>query len=182
MIRYPDDPHDRVWVPLVDTTTSWSSVSTTRTVLNVDKASYEAPSKVMQTAITPRNASENISFFWNSQLRPDDPTPGYVAVLYFAELESLPSNAVRQFYINLNGEQWYRSYSPYYLFTDTIHSRSPMRDHPTYNFSINATTNSTLPPIINAVEVFSVIPTTNVGTYSQDGTPNKANSNGEHLQ
>ncbi|RLN28628.1 putative leucine-rich repeat receptor-like protein kinase [Panicum miliaceum] len=168
IVRYPDDPHDRVWVPLVDATTSWSSVSTARTVLNFNKASYEAPSKVMQTAITPRNASENIFFTWNSQLRPDDPTPGYVAVLYFAELDSLPSNAVRQFYINLNGELWYRSYSPYYLFTDTLHSLRPMRDYPQYNFSINATTNSTLPPIINAVEVFSVISTTNVGTDSQD--------------
>jgi hypothetical protein len=123
----------------------------------------------MQTAITPRNASGNISFTWNSQLRPDDPTPGYVAVLYFAELQSLPSNAVRQFYINLNGELWYRSYSPHYLFADTLHSLSPMRDYAQYNFSINATTNSTLPPIINAVEVFSVISTTNVGTDSQDG-------------
>ncbi|PVH62115.1 hypothetical protein PAHAL_3G207500 [Panicum hallii] len=122
----------------------------------------------MQTAITPRNASGNISFTWNSQLRPDDPTPGYVAVLYFAELQSLPSNAVRQFYINLNGELWYRSYSPHYLFADTLHSLSPMRDYAQYNFSINATTNSTLPPIINAVEVFSVISTTNVGTDSQD--------------
>jgi hypothetical protein len=169
IVRYPDDPHDRVWVPLVDATTSWSSVSTTSTVQNSNDASYEAPSKVMQTAITPRNASGNISFTWNSQLRPDDPTPGYVAVLYFAELQSLPSNAVRQFYINLNGELWYRSYSPHYLFADTLHSLSPMRDYAQYNFSINATTNSTLPPIINAVEVFSVISTTNVGTDSQDG-------------
>uniref|UniRef100_A0ACD5TF22 Uncharacterized protein n=1 Tax=Avena sativa TaxID=4498 RepID=A0ACD5TF22_AVESA len=37
-----------------------------------------------------------------------------------------------------------------------------------YNMSINATANSTLPPIINALEMYSVIPTTNLGTDSND--------------
>uniref|UniRef100_A0A8R7PPI1 Uncharacterized protein n=1 Tax=Triticum urartu TaxID=4572 RepID=A0A8R7PPI1_TRIUA len=34
--------------------------------------------------------------------------------------------------------------------------------------SLNATTNSTLPPIINAIELFSVIPTTTMSTDSKD--------------
>jgi hypothetical protein len=122
----------------------------------------------MQTAITPRNASKSIEFYWDSELRPNDPSPGYIAVLYFAELEALPSSAVRQFDINLNNKIWYRGYTPH-RYTYTIHSISPMRGSPRYNFSMDATTNSTLPPIINAIEVFSVISTTNVGTYSQDG-------------
>jgi hypothetical protein len=57
-----------------------------------------------------------------------------------------------------------------YLISDTIYNSNPGRGFPHYNISINATANSTLPPMINAVEVFSVIPTTNVGTDSQDGT------------
>ncbi|XP_062180192.1 putative leucine-rich repeat receptor-like protein kinase At2g19210 [Phragmites australis] len=168
LVRYPDDPHDRVWIPWVDTA-SWNSLSTTLRVQNIDNDLFEAPSKVMQTAITPRNASKNIEFFWDSEPQPKDPTPGYIGIMHFSELQLLPGNAVRQFYINLNGEPWYpKAFTPGYLSTDATYNSNPYRGISRYNISINATANSTLPPIINAVEVFSVISTTNVATYSLD--------------
>jgi hypothetical protein len=169
LARYPDDPHDRFWYPFVDAT-NWSSISTAKRVQNLDKDLFEAPSKVMQTAITPRNASSNIEFFWDAEPHPKDPTPGYIGILHFSEVELLPSNAARQFYINLNGKPWYpKPFTPEYLYTDATYNSNPYRGIARYNISINATANSTLPPIINAVEVFSVIPTTNVATDSQDG-------------
>ncbi|PVH62110.1 hypothetical protein PAHAL_3G207200 [Panicum hallii] len=168
IVRYPDDPHDRFWYPFVDAT-NWSSISTAKRVQNLDKDLFEAPSKVMQTAITPRNASSNIEFFWDAEPHPKDPTPGYIGILHFSEVELLPSNAARQFYINLNGKPWYpKPFTPEYLYTDATYNSNPYRGIARYNISINATANSTLPPIINAVEVFSVIPTTNVATDSQD--------------
>lgn len=51
-----------------------------------------------------------------------------------------------------------------------------------YNISINATDNSTLPPIINAIEVFSVIPTTNIGTDLQDASAAMAIKAKYHVQ
>jgi hypothetical protein len=169
IVRYPDDPHDRFWLPGVNVT-SWSSISTTQRVQNIDNDLFEAPSKVMQTAVTPRNASKNIEFSWDPYLQPKDPTPGYIGILHFSELQILPSNATRQFYVNLNGKPWYpEPYTPPYLTTDAIYNSNPNRGLAHYNISINATANSTLPPIINAVEVFSVISTTNVATDSQDG-------------
>ncbi|RLN28627.1 putative leucine-rich repeat receptor-like protein kinase [Panicum miliaceum] len=169
IIRYPDDPHDRVWIPWVNTA-AWNSVSTTLRVEDIaDDDMFELPTKVLQTAITPRNASANIEFSWDPDPQPKDPTPGYVANMHFSELELLPGSAARQFYVNLNGKPWYpKPYKPMYLISDTIYNSNPGRGFPHYNISINATANSTLPPIINAVEVFSVIPTTNVGTDSQD--------------
>ncbi|XP_039800173.1 putative leucine-rich repeat receptor-like protein kinase At2g19210 [Panicum virgatum] len=169
IIRYPDDPHDRVWFPWVNTAL-WNSVSTALRVEDIaDEDMFEVPTKVLQTAITPRNASDNIEFSWDPDPQPKDPTPGYVANLHFSELELLPGNASRQFYVNLNGKPWFpKPYSPVYLVSDTIFNSNPVRGFPHYNVSINATANSTLPPMINAVEVFSVIPTTNVGTDSQD--------------
>ncbi|RLN29043.1 putative leucine-rich repeat receptor-like protein kinase [Panicum miliaceum] len=167
-VRYPDDPHDRFWYPWLDAT-SWSSISTSKRVQNLDKDLFEAPSKVMQTAVTPRNASSNIEFSWDAEPHPKDPAPGYIGILHFSEVELLPSNAARQFYINLNGKPWYpKPFTPEYLYTDATYNSNPYRGIARYNISINATANSTLPPIINAVEVFSVIPTTNVGTDSQD--------------
>ncbi|VAH09497.1 unnamed protein product [Triticum turgidum subsp. durum] len=45
----------------------------------------------------------------------------------------------------------------------------PNNGHHQYNVSLNATANSTLPPILNALEIFSVLPTTGITTATQDG-------------
>ncbi|CAL4893908.1 unnamed protein product [Urochloa decumbens] len=169
LVRYPDDPHDRIWVPWFDATV-WDVVSTTQRVRNVNNDRFEAPSKVMQTAITPRNASKNIVFFWDNSLMQakDQSSQGYMLIAHYSELNLLASSDVREFYINLNGKQWSDSIRPEYLYSDATYSTRPLRGHTRYNVSINATANSTLPPIINAVEIFSVISTTNVGSDSQD--------------
>ncbi|KAK3135030.1 hypothetical protein QOZ80_5BG0413750 [Eleusine coracana subsp. coracana] len=168
LVRYPDDPHDRFWIPWVDTT-KWATISTTKRALNIDDDKFEAPSKVMQTAITPLNASQNIQFYWDPEPQPKDPTPGYIGILHFCEVEQLSSNETRQFYVNLNGGLWYpKAYSPPYLQTDATYNSNAARGFTHYNVTLNATATSTLPPLINAVEVFSVISTTEVGTDSQD--------------
>uniref|UniRef100_A0A0D9WIV1 Protein kinase domain-containing protein n=1 Tax=Leersia perrieri TaxID=77586 RepID=A0A0D9WIV1_9ORYZ len=168
IIRYPDDPHDRIWFVWSDST-RWSEISTTKKVQNTDNDMYEVPTAVMQTAITPRNASMNIEFSWDAVPLPNDPNPGYIGILYFSELQLLPSNVTRQFYINLNGKLWLQKvYTPIYLYSDATYNQNPYLRYPSYNISINATDNSTLPPLINAVEVFSVISTATIGTDSQD--------------
>ncbi|PNT72053.1 putative leucine-rich repeat receptor-like protein kinase At2g19210 isoform X2 [Brachypodium distachyon] len=167
--RYPDDPHDRIWFPWYDAV-NWAEMSTTQTVQNIENDLFEAPSAVMQTAITPQNASKNIEFYWDAEPKPNDPSPGYIAIMYFSELQLLNGNDVRQFYVNLNGNPWYPTgFTPQYLSNGATYNSYPSH-HSRYNISINATSNSTLPPIINAVEVFSVVPTTNIGTDSQDAT------------
>ncbi|PNT72056.1 hypothetical protein BRADI_2g38948v3 [Brachypodium distachyon] len=167
--RYPDDPHDRIWYPWYDAE-KWAEMSTTERVQNIENDLFEAPSAVMQTAITPRNASNNIEFYWDAKPKPNDPLPGYIAIMYFTELQLLNGNDVRQFYVNLNGNPWFPAgVTPQYLSNSATYNSSPSRLN-RYNISINATSNSTLPPILNAVEVFSVIPTTNIGTDSQDAS------------
>ncbi|KAF6981696.1 hypothetical protein CFC21_000158 [Triticum aestivum] len=174
-IRYPDDPHDRLWYPWFDATI-WAEISTTERVYGVGDDLFEVPWKVMQTAIVTRNTSKNIWFGWESldaEPRDDDPSrPGYVAILHFAELQLLNASngELRQFYINLNDELAYPTgFTPEHLVSNAIYDTKPSR-HSGYNFSINATANSTLPPILNAVEVYYVIPTTNLGTDSQDAS------------
>ncbi|EEE64420.1 hypothetical protein OsJ_19264 [Oryza sativa Japonica Group] len=166
-IRYPDDPHDRVWFPWFDAA-KWNEISTTNRVQNIDNDLFEAPTAVMQTAVTPINASNNIDFFWNSQPQPNDPAPGYIAIFHFSELENLPNNATRQFYININGILFDDGFTPSFLYAEASYSSKPFVRHPQYNITINATANSTMPPLINAVEVYSVISTANIGTDSQD--------------
>uniref|UniRef100_A0A0E0QNS8 Protein kinase domain-containing protein n=1 Tax=Oryza rufipogon TaxID=4529 RepID=A0A0E0QNS8_ORYRU len=168
-IRYPDDPRDRGWRPLIDTT-RYVEVSTTKTVQNVAKDLFEAPSAVMQTAITPRNASDSIEVYWTadpSAASAGDPPPGYIAIMHFSELQLVQGNAVRAFNISLNDE-WLDRMMPDYLYADADYNTVPFRGSNRYNLTFRATANSTLPPIINALEIFSVIPTTNVPTYAKD--------------
>lgn len=167
-IRYPDDPYDRIWDPWSRPTT-WAEMSTTKRVESFDGDFFEAPMLVLQTAVTPLNASENIKFGWDAEPEPKNPWPGYIAIMYFAELQLLDGNASRQFYINLDGEPE-TVVEPDYLSRVNIYNPFPNKRQSSYDFSLNATANSTLPPIMNALEVFSLIPTTNLGTDFQDAS------------
>ncbi|CAM0943143.1 unnamed protein product [Alopecurus aequalis] len=128
IVRYPDDPYDRIWFPFVDLT-RWAEISTDMKVA-IGTDYFEPPLAVMQTAIRPRNGSENIEFT--------------------LELQTLP---------------WL---GPGYLSDDSVHSNSPAQFSSEYTISLEATANSTMPPIINAIEIFSVISTALMGTDSQD--------------
>ncbi|XBJ11772.1 hypothetical protein VPH35_016419 [Triticum aestivum] len=150
-------------------TVTWGTISTTSKVEHdVNKDIFEAPTAVLQTAIRPRNASGNLDFNWRLEPTPNDPSPGCIFILHFAELQVLPSKAVRELNVVLNDKPLYTSgFMPVHLYDSTAYNSIPFR-HSGYNLSIKATANSTLPPIINAFEIFSVIPTTNLGTDSQD--------------
>ncbi|GJM88772.1 hypothetical protein PR202_ga05334 [Eleusine coracana subsp. coracana] len=165
MVRYPDDPYDRIWQPTKINTTQWTVIYTEETVQNYDDDKFEAPSKALQTAITPRIVPYNIQFQWC--LSPN-PSSGCFHVFYFSELEPLPSKAVRQFYININDDPPGEGYTPPYLYSGAVSNKYPYRGYTKYFVMINATANSTLPPIINAFESFYVISTAKFGTDSQD--------------
>ncbi|KAM0843316.1 hypothetical protein ACQ4PT_057792 [Festuca glaucescens] len=168
VVRFPDDPHDRIWMPL-SKPTEWSEISTTKKVQNMNVDSFEAPSAVMQTAITPINDTSPIEFSWDAQPNVNDPSPGYICVLHLSELQILSGNAVRQFYITVNGQFWDpRGFTPQYLYTNAAYNTDPNHQFHQYNVSLNATANSTLPPILNALEVFSVLSTTGITTAPSD--------------
>jgi hypothetical protein len=90
--------------------------------------------------------------------------------LYFAELSVLPSNAVRMLSVTMDNVLFFNSYQPSYRLAGTTYTSDPFYFSNRYNFSIKAVMpNSTLPPVINAAEFFSVISTANVGTFTRDG-------------
>ncbi|KAM0828338.1 hypothetical protein ACQ4PT_067619 [Festuca glaucescens] len=168
IVRYPDDPHDRIWYPMVDMT-RWTEISTTQKAQSRDNDFFEAPSVVLQTAIRPRNASHNLEFTWSSEPTPMDPSPGYIVILHFAELQILPGNAVRQLNVVLNDKPWYTTgFTTEYLYDTVAYNTQPFQYNSRYNLNVEASGNATLPPFINAIEVFSVFPTTNIGSDSQD--------------
>ncbi|KAF8727331.1 hypothetical protein HU200_018933 [Digitaria exilis] len=168
VVRYPDDPYDRAWTPWINPE-EWSEISTAEQVGGLPTA----PSAVMQTAVTPLNGTKmSIAFSWVAVPNHVYPVPRYICFFHYAELQSLDAkkNETRQFYITINGKPFYHlPITPHYLFTDAVYDTKPnWWGFDQYNVTLNATANSTLPPVINAVEVFSVISTANVGTYAQD--------------
>ncbi|KAK7834298.1 putative lrr receptor-like serine/threonine-protein kinase [Quercus suber] len=109
-------------------------IDTSSAVDSVNHSEYKLPSMVMDTAVRPMN-NDSLDFE------------------HFAELEIIQENEQREFNINLNGNSWKESVVPLYLSSTTISSSTPVRG-PKLKFSIYKTENSTLPPILNAMEVY----------------------------
>ncbi|CAL9085285.1 unnamed protein product [Musa textilis] len=159
-LRFPDDPYDRVWNPYNGP--SWLTLSTNSTVDNRDDL-YEPPVAVMQTAVTPRRVRQ-LRFFWDSVSPGDE----LYAVLYFAELRNLTGKATRVFNVTRNGDPRFQRYTPPYLSAGYIYSTVPFEGYSRYEYVLNATSDSTLPPIINAFEVYSLMQLTQAATDSGD--------------
>ncbi|XP_064958468.1 probable LRR receptor-like serine/threonine-protein kinase MEE39 [Musa acuminata AAA Group] len=160
MDRFPIDPYDRVWNPYNDP--SWLTLSTDSTVDNrLD--SFEPPSAVMQTAVTPASGSQ-LAFAWDS-VSPDDKL---YTILHFAEPQNLTGSATRVFDIIWNDESWVSGYTPLYLSADCQYDSEPFEANFEYQYVLNATSDSTLPPIINAFEVYTLMQLTHAATDSAD--------------
>jgi hypothetical protein len=170
VVRFPDDPHDRFWFP-ESKPAEWSEITTPLKVQHFDNDNFDVPSAVLQTAVMPINASTPIEYSWVAEPSASkDPDPGYICILHFSELQRLRPSAARQFYININGILALdKVFTPEYLYSKTVSSTKALYGFHQYIVSLNATDNSTLPPLLNAVEVFSIVPTASMPTAAQDG-------------
>ena len=119
----------------------------------------------MSTASTPIVDSAPLVFHWPS----DDATSQYYIYLHFAEVVKLEPNQSRSFNVTLNGEYYYGPIVPDYLRAFTMYSKYAMTGKNNYNVSLVKTKSSTLPPIINAIEVYSVKDLSQSETDQQDG-------------
>lgn len=118
----------------------------------------------MRTAATPTNDSLPLDFYWV----PDDPISQYYIYLHFAEIVRLNASQLRSSNVTINGNDWYTSLVPSYLSTVTLYSPSILPIGK-YQFSIFKTNSSALPPIINALEIFSVKDLSLSATNQEDG-------------
>ena len=89
--------------------------------------------------------------------------------MHFAEVVDLKANQSRSFNITINGNHFYGPFVPQYLSTTTVYSQSALMMAKKYEVSIFKTESSTLPPILNAVEIYSVKNLLQSETDQQDG-------------
>ncbi|KAF3955880.1 hypothetical protein CMV_018950 [Castanea mollissima] len=146
-IRYKDDVYDRIWWPI--SYYRWTELNTNLDIKQFND--YRLPSSVMTTAATPKIANSSLDI---SVTAGNDTTQCYF-YMHFSEVEKLQANQSRVINISLNGNQWYGPFSPEYLSSTTIYSKNFSTGD--QHVSIYKTESSTLPPILNAFEVYKVI-------------------------
>ncbi|XP_010535193.1 PREDICTED: probable LRR receptor-like protein kinase At1g51890 [Tarenaya hassleriana] len=150
-IRFEEDIHDRSWIPYFQT--DWSQLSTNQVVKNGNF--YEPPELAMRTAAVPANASVPLNIVWNL----DDISAQSYIYMHFSEIQNLTTNDTRVFNITYNnGRTWFTRFSPENLQVTTIYNPAAVSSPDgKFNFSFVMTDNSTLPPLINALEVYTVV-------------------------
>ncbi|CAL4891576.1 unnamed protein product [Urochloa decumbens] len=165
--RYPFDPYDRLWQTYGDIA-GWTNITTSGTVDVSGITSFDKPTVILESASTPVNATR-MDFTWSSDpsINSDD-TP-YLLMLYFAELQRVSSYALRRFDILVDNVTWngsHQHYIPKYLSAEVM--KTVVKGPGQHDFSLVATPDSTLPPILNAFEIYSVKTMNGVMTNDAD--------------
>ncbi|CAN6984637.1 unnamed protein product [Brassica oleracea var. botrytis] len=150
ILSYPNDVSDRIWEPKFDP--EWKHISTTLEANNSN--GFLVPQNVLKTAAIPANATARFNITEELDF-PDDEIYLY---LHFSEVQSLQINESREFDIFWNGQQFDKTISPKYLRTTTIKSTTPVTcKGGICNLELIRTKNSTLPPLLNAIELYAVV-------------------------
>ncbi|KAK1360229.1 Root hair specific 16 [Heracleum sosnowskyi] len=161
VIRYKNDSYDRRWIPLNLSNTGIS------TSLDVDnrKNNFRVPESVLRTACTPDRTSEPLRFYWNATTTSDQ----FYLYFHFAEVEKLEANQSREFNVYINDQLGInqRIVLPY-LTVSSIYSLRPQTGSTRYTITLSKTENSTLPPILNAFEIYTATKISNSGTSETD--------------
>ncbi|XP_022859342.1 senescence-induced receptor-like serine/threonine-protein kinase isoform X2 [Olea europaea var. sylvestris] len=146
-LRYRDDPYDRIWTPFFFQNSL--CINTTETV---SPSRYRPPSEVMSTAWAPISPNDSLVFNW----KPENAYDSFYTYMYFAEIQPLTANQTREFSIALNDRFWNKSLTPLYLQALTKRSIWPVPVSSNYTLELKKSEKSTQPPILNAIELYTV--------------------------
>ena len=160
-IRYPYDVYDRAWNPF-----NSDELTALTTKLTADKNTYDQPDIVIQTSAVPKN---NLTGAIEFYMEAPDEIMRYYMYAHFMEVQVLQPDEFRAMNIKVNGELFYGPVVPSYLSSNTIYSIAGMTGKTNYSFSIERYENSTLPPILNAFEIYSELDFSQSETDDGDG-------------
>ncbi|KAL0875655.1 hypothetical protein Bca101_025360 [Brassica carinata] len=147
---FPNDVYDRQWSSYFET--GWTH-KTTASDVRVSN-NYEPPKAALKTAATPTNTSAPLTIDWSSE----NPEDQYYLYTHFAEIQELQANETREFNMFWNGEKYYGPLVPDKLDITTIYGGTPESCKGVRcSLQLIKTNRSTLPPLLNAIEVFRVI-------------------------
>ena len=162
--RYKDDVYDRIWYYSSEYGFKRPDISRGNASLLI-RNSYELPTIVMSTAVTSVTPSTPLDFSWEA----DNVNDQYYLYMHFKEVEKLAANETRSFNITLNDKFWYDNVTPSISTSTTAYSTKPLTGATKYQVYLFKTENSTLPPILNAYEVYKVKDFSQSETQQDDG-------------
>ncbi|KAF3783593.1 hypothetical protein EJ110_NYTH19466 [Nymphaea thermarum] len=167
-VRYPDDPYDRYWHPSGEID---GVVTVVRVNMTFIKNFTDIPGLALAQAITPASSNAMTLTVPSTELDLDGDT--YYYNFYFSEvLEAAYQNKSRSFDFLVDGEKLndYCSIIPPYQSDEwTLYNHVGQSLTAGSNISLVNTPDASLPPILNAMELFKLIKSglTN-GTYEND--------------
>ncbi|KAJ1689485.1 hypothetical protein LUZ63_013640 [Rhynchospora breviuscula] len=165
IVRYPTDAHDRLWLSYMQS--SWTAISTNTSMLGFK---FEVPSLVLQTAAVATTANDTMDLEW--QADDEYQSNEWLVVIHYAEIQLLPNNSIREFDIYSNGMNEFPApdgpISP--IYNRTGYAYFTTKDLTNYNVSLKSTQRATLPPILNAFELYTILPVQFWATYDGDVT------------
>ncbi|XP_023645284.1 leucine-rich repeat receptor-like serine/threonine-protein kinase At2g14510 isoform X2 [Capsella rubella] len=145
------DVHDRIWTPYFQP--DWTHIDTT---LNVTDSSggYDLPQDVIRTAAIPTNDREPLIFSWSLESS-DDETYAYI---YVADIQQVRSNETREIEIVANGKVIFSPIRPKKFEVEMLTNTVPLKcEGGVCRVQLSKTPRSTLPPLMNALEIFTAI-------------------------
>ncbi|KAJ3695101.1 hypothetical protein LUZ60_000478 [Juncus effusus] len=157
VIRYPDDPYDRIWTPYTYNTTVLEEMTTSGSNNHIDDEhnEYEVPDSILLTAITPVSSQTLTAAQWSEEINSySSENLQYYAIFHIVELEE---NVMRQFDILIDGVTWQESVSPLVNRADYDRNRGNFTGQSNNVLTLEASQNSTDRPLINGLEIYSIL-------------------------
>lgn len=159
--RYRADVFDRIWKPY--NSINWTSITTNYSV--GIKNLFMPAEMAMITASFPTDPDSPMTIQLTSGV---DPASVFYLVMHFSEIQELRKNETREFAIKYNGRRIRKPIRPpsFYTWSIFLDDEYGPNANGEYVFSLEKTENSTLPPLLNAMEVFLVkkLPQQETGT------------------
>nr|XP_029151509.1 probable LRR receptor-like serine/threonine-protein kinase At1g51880 [Arachis hypogaea] len=154
--RYKDDIYDRIWEPYWDD--KWTQLSSSLSNDEFDQNHFKPPAVVLKTAATPKNATASLDFHWEDDFADNNngAQHQYYFYLHFTELQQLGANQTRSFNVTINGLPYWENVGLTYASELTRYTRGPSYEGKRHHISLFRTESSSLPPIINALEIYLV--------------------------
>ncbi|XP_054820033.1 putative leucine-rich repeat receptor-like serine/threonine-protein kinase At2g19230 isoform X2 [Prosopis cineraria] len=159
--RYKDDVYDRLWYRHVNP----DLVLLKAQVKVVENSTYELPSEILLTACQSPNKSNILNERVPVSLKLDKQ---HYFFLHFAEIQKLPSGKKRILNVTIDDEySLSQKLTLDYLKPVTLHFNKIVTTIYAH-LTVRATADSYAPPIINAFEIFEVIPEPESPTNAKD--------------
>ncbi|CAM0870410.1 unnamed protein product [Alopecurus aequalis] len=168
--RYPTDSYDRIWESwssVVDYFPPWVSLNTTKKVKSLPgNDAFNVPLAIMQKATSQERNYSYISIDVATSPNIDAKSLQLLPIFHFAEING--SNPNRRFDIYSAEDMLFQDFSPSRFQVDSMYKNGQFLQKGDAFFALNKTAKSSLPPLINAFEVYSLVRMENLTTDSDD--------------